>query len=746
MNAGCGVQRASGKGLEEEEEEEEEEEAEVLMSLWADQPGADITAKKADWNASAMVALQEVLPGVPEGLHTTAESFKPVPGGRLIMRVKHDLEPNGLPFTAKSAKIRLVKGGAPRVFRVLLQPGLGCCIGFFCTHEIETGDAGQVWEEAGYNQVTETGKYDGARPGEWKILFRRSFRVVGECPKPIGQPESSPVSANPSDGGAGSGGESLESSTPETAPEGVVHEENGADTGITAATGDSTENSSCRGQQVEEAENPCFVRAILHLPDEESRPSVRLAFVDEDTGREMLSPSLHTNAMPLAPNKCGYSVLAAACGRAKAIPKGAWRLQLLSDRPLLPLKRRADGGGDGSDPLANSAKGVSVVSHADGGTGEEAAQKGSATTVVPCQERVVYGGVYVPNKYLRLFKDVLKCASPLPFAVRLRCSLPGICLRLLFLDAATGETVRDIRGKHILQARIDPCSLSTNEMPFKDKGKGGSKDKAAAAAAAAEQAALAAPKIIIEAALDWEKMEVSPSLMSELPHYFQPTPEGIAHFCPSPVEIPSRNSSRPSTSSEEETQQCDRGAGVGGDISRSSCTGDGETTISTPSISAATATETGASLLALVPGTELADRSPEDCMKKNDHKSNSEQPVRWWLEIVGAGEVEMAHYMSRVDSENKEVESWEAATPGRAGKSALLWTQRQASKVASLGNGDRSLTSSSSPENVATPSSTTSSDVSVNPKPGEEGYEDWIKARAAAVGVPVALERERHAR
>lgn len=76
----------------------------------------------------------------------------------------------------------------------------------------------------------------------------------------------------------------------------------------------------------------------------------------------------------------------------------------MSDRPLLPLKLRADGGGDGSDPSATSAKGVSVVSHPDGGTGEEGAQGGSATTVVPCQERVVYGGAYVPNKYLRLFK------------------------------------------------------------------------------------------------------------------------------------------------------------------------------------------------------------------------------------------------------------------------------------------------------------------------------------------------------
>ncbi len=30
------------------------------------------------------------------------------------------------------------------MFRVLLQPGLGCCVGFCCTHDIETGDAGQV--------------------------------------------------------------------------------------------------------------------------------------------------------------------------------------------------------------------------------------------------------------------------------------------------------------------------------------------------------------------------------------------------------------------------------------------------------------------------------------------------------------------------------------------------------------------------------------------------------------------------
>lgn len=36
--------------------------------------------------------------------------------------------------------------------------------------------------------------------------------------------------------------------------------------------------------------------------------------------------------------------------------------------------------------------------------------------------------------------------------------------------------------------------------------------------------------------------------------------------------------------------------------------------------------------------------------------------------------------------------------------------------------------------------------ANLNPSPGAEGYEEWIKARASAVGVPVALEKEREAR
>lgn len=87
--------------------------------------------------------------------------------------------------------------------------------------------------------------------------------------------------------------------------------------------------------------------------------------------------------------------------RAKAIPKGAWRLQLLSDRPLLPLEDSAGDGEGVSDSSPGSEKRVSA-----GDEGGEGGQEGS-TTAVSCQERVVYGGIYVPNKYLLFFRYAL---------------------------------------------------------------------------------------------------------------------------------------------------------------------------------------------------------------------------------------------------------------------------------------------------------------------------------------------------
>lgn len=90
--------------------------------------------------------------------------------------------------------------------------------------------------------------------------------------------------------------------------------------------------------------------------------------------------------------------------RAHAIPKGVWRLQLLSDHPLLPLEPSKNDGGRASDPSPASAKGRSSGARGDNGAEEGQEEGGSTTTVVPCFERVVYGGEYVPNKYLYLFR------------------------------------------------------------------------------------------------------------------------------------------------------------------------------------------------------------------------------------------------------------------------------------------------------------------------------------------------------
>ncbi|CAM9095986.1 unnamed protein product, partial [Hapterophycus canaliculatus] len=742
---------------EEEEEDEEGEEAEILTCLWTDQPGAAVPKTAGDY---ASVVLQEVL---PRDIHAADDSTKPVPGGRVILRMRQNPELNGLPLTATSAKVRLVKGGAPRIFRVILQPSLGCCVGFSCTHDIETGDAGGIWAEAGFSQVTETGKYEGARPGEWKVLFRRAFRVAAKRPSV----SLSPPPAEEDPEGTKSGGTSAGNRYHEQLP---THQR----TALIAVVARNEINSKSPSEEAATSHS-IFVKAILHLPDEESRPSVSLAFIDEDTGREMIQPSLHTNMLPLKPNGKGYSVLAVACSRAREIPKGAWRLQLLSDRPLLPLEPDAHEGRDDSDPSSKPLKVFSADSSADAGVdegeGKGEGQGGSATTVVPCQNRVVYGGIYVPNKYLLLFRDILTCTSPLPFAVRLRGSIsavPDMRLRLRFLDAVTGETLRDIRGHHLLQALAitpppappaeDPSNPPTKETPAKEKG--GAKDKAAVA----EHATPAPGKMIVEASLDWEKMEVvPPQLMSELPHCFQATPEGLVHFCPpsSVVDAIPRNFPPRTSSSNKAHELGDHGLegsgeGGAGDSRKSLCTEPPPTVRSSKpsSISRATA-EAAVPSKAAAPGSEIGAAaenldydvtgpiSPDGASRLvGRHDETRKDSVSWWLEIAGAEEVEMSHDTARMEKENREVESWEARRPGRAARAALVWTQRQASKVAYLGSAENPpMPLPSSSAGATAPEMS----ISANPSPSEDGYEDWIKARAVAVGVPVALEKERQA-
>lgn len=78
---------------------------------------------------------------------------------------------------------------------------------------------------------------------------------------------------------------------------------------------------------------------------------------------------------------------------------------------------------------------------------------------------------------------------------------------------------------------------------------------------------------------------------------------------------------------------------------------------------------------------------------------------------------------------------WEAEEPGRAARAALLWTQLQAEKVAN------SVGIPATP--TPTPGIIAAAGDDQKIGQGVDGQEEWIKARAAAIKVPVKLEKER---
>ncbi|CAM9419849.1 unnamed protein product [Ascophyllum nodosum] len=697
-------------------ETREDEEGDIIMCLWADQPGGGTEATQDGY---ALAVLPEVLHGVSVGPRVSPAPV--VAPGEILLRGRHKPELDGLPLTVASAKIHLTKGGVPKVYRVVLQPGFGCCVGFCCTHAIQTGDAGQIWKAMRHSIVTETGNYPASRPGEWRIVFRRAFRVGNR------QGQDRHINNTP------------DAQADTTVPSADVHSDGPATAASIPLALDSHEaDAACGPPNYEQNRGPpsrvaTFVKAILHISDEAAHPSVRLAFVDEDDGTEMFQPLLHTHATPLYPNIKGYTVLATVCSRTKPLAEGNWRLQLLSDSPLLSLddpgdKRDGGGSGKASHPGFTSAR-------------DEGKEPGP--TIVACQERTIYGGVYVPNKYLLLFRDVLTCASPLPFAARLRTSLPGVGLCLAFLDAATGEVLCERRGSQLLQVlsvTLPQAPADSNQETLSPK-KAAKQRKGPVGAAAEESTATPLGNIIIEAAIDREIMQVPANFVSELPYYYQPTPAALDHYVPPCPRVSSRvmmqspgyytdatesGSTIHVTSDERSSKQLSVSAeeGFGGPLRDGK---DSSATQSTTALAEATMAEEAAMTLQgnANASTEKIEQEMECSASLPKEKDDQ---LQWWLEIVGAGKVEMMHDTSRFDSENREVERWEAAEPGRASRAAILWTQHQAANVASLGG------------EILTSQPTAKAAVQ-----GSEVNEEWIKARAAALGVPVELEKERQA-
>ena len=175
--------------------------------------------------------------------------------------------------------------------------------------------------------------------------------------------------------------------------------------------------------------------------------------INNDTGEETIHPFLETGYLPWGRPEKGYTLLLVCDALATPIPSGQWHLGMLTKVPL-------------EEP-----------------------------TDVPCQLSAKYSGTYVPNKYRRLFRDVLTSSS-YQMALRLEMADPSLSIRVQVFDAESKEVLMDKRGRKI----VDMFSVCLN--PPSEAG------------------------IIVEATLDDEFMRIPPELQSRRPYYFEAEPQG----------------------------------------------------------------------------------------------------------------------------------------------------------------------------------------------------------------------------
>jgi len=190
----------------------------------------------------------------------------------------------------------------------------------------------------------------------------------------------------------------------------------------------------------------------LHVKDKRVHRYVRLVTVDNDTGEEVEHPLLYTGYLPWGPNKRGYTIMATYLSSTQDCPPGGgtWRLLLFSDAKITAPLIKYD-----------------------------------------CNILTRYGGLYFPNKYLRLFRDVLTTTT-YPLAVRLTVTDPTIHLYLRVYHEKTSQLVAEVHGRRFLHL---PC-LGLDQIEENEK------------------------KYILEVVLDEKKMPLPPSFTSPRPYYF----------------------------------------------------------------------------------------------------------------------------------------------------------------------------------------------------------------------------------
>jgi trimeric autotransporter adhesin len=476
---------------------------------------------------SVLVLLQELTPdaadaGVGRGvylrlrhpLHTTntntnSSNSSGLPWSVTRCRVKFQLQQQSADSTTAGAAAL----PAVRVFRVVVSSAHGCAVSIHSTGVLAAGDAAIVWrgldssssstasstavaatDAVKRTATSESGSYEAAPPGDWRVIFRRALAFLPTTSSSI------------------------------------------------IATASSEQSSS----DVESATVPSAqVRVMLHVAAA-AAGRVQLCLVNTATGTETPLPLLGARSFTLtAGPEC--SLVGYVRSGASPLPAGSWQLSTLCEGPgtlrtappVVP-----ETGGTGAAAAAAAAAALAAAA--------------AAMPVLPkqaCQWRALYGADYTANKQLRLFRDVARCTVPGAIALRLCCSTPATTATTAGSDAGAGVgagvavpwvalTVTEEATGRVVAQRSSPgevCLLSvtppltasaiaaaaaaaaaaapgTVAAAASDKAKAAKGGKAGAAVAVEPPLAL-----IVEATIDDTRMAVPAAWRSVQPHYFTPT-------------------------------------------------------------------------------------------------------------------------------------------------------------------------------------------------------------------------------
>ena len=375
--------------------------------------------------------------------------------------------------------------------------------------------------------------------------------------------------------------------------------------------------AQCKGQKsiafrrVLQADEDCTVDVLLQVEDLEVSKAVSIYVAKEEEGGASCGHVRRMGGSKFKMKLCGgdrYTIIGQVCSRSFDLPEFSWRLVVAASEgaKLRTVKVSGEGGGGAADDQENASSGGS-----NGGTLE----KQSCDTVTRT------GGVYVPNKYLRLFKDVITTKyESLPMALWLRVGdeHSGTMVKLKVTDMSGGgggvdgddgggggeagatEAEADADSEAVAATRGEAASMPERDAKVIWEGTGRGELSAVninlkrrEPKEGEEEGEESFARIGIEAIIDRDTMIVPEKWQSVRPYYFTPT-----------------------------------------EVVKNASDGDGA----------------------------LAGSNVEEGGKLN-----------WHLDITGGGEVAISNDMETIYAEKKIRESWEEKQPGRADKADLLW-------------------------------------------------------------------------